>query len=583
MANCFATSVGSKALTVKQAVVIASVCEFFGALLMGSNVAKTIRKGIADVNCYKDNPGLLIYGMTCVIIAVAVWLVLASYLELPVSTTHSCVGGIIGMTLMTRSTRCVIWNKDPDNMAFENFPWTGGVAQIVISWVLSPVASGVCAAALYAVVRYGIFAWENCYLRARIAFPFVVFFTVTVNVTYFIVKGAKGQAERFGTVGMVREAKEEGNLAPAIGMGSIFGAVAAAIAAGMLPMLSKKVEAEDFTDAVAGAAADAADVDAKAADAEAGVADVEAEATEIDGAKAYIGGQLARDTHKDLKTDKVVGAIHANVKSFDPRAEFFFRYVQVFTAMVDSFAPVWKSNSSAPRRRDDVGNLTHCLISIQVLARRQRRRERHGPLRGRLPRVQEGRGPVEAGDARRGHAVDPGARRCWHRGGPGDVRLQDHERHGRQADGHHAVARHVHRVGRGLRHHLRDGPGLAAQYHSLPDRRHGRRGPLRGPQGRQRLALRQVLLRLGHHARRRRHDDGAPRRALARAAQGRVLRQLLPGQFPRVDAVSVVLRTRATLPRARSSRYRPNAPWSSRSTRGARATAHVSPVPLLTP
>ena len=260
MANCFATSVGSKALTVKQAVVIASICEFFGALLMGSNVAKTIRKGIADVNCYKDNPGLLIYGMTCVIIAVAIWLVLASYLELPVSTTHSCVGGIIGMTLMTRSTRCVIWNKDPDNMAFENFPWTGGVAQIVISWVLSPVASGVCAAALYAVVRYGIFAWENCYLRARVAFPLVVFFTVTVNVTYFIVKGAKGQAERFGTVGMVREAKEEGNLAPAIGMGAIFGAVAAAVAAGMLPMLSKKVEAEDFTDAVAGARADPADV-----------------------------------------------------------------------------------------------------------------------------------------------------------------------------------------------------------------------------------------------------------------------------------------------------------------------------------
>ena len=306
--------------------------------MISAQVAKTIRKGIADVNCYKDNPGLLIYGMTCVIIAVAIWLVLASYLELPVSTTHSCVGGIIGMTLMTRSTRCVIWNKDPDNMAFENFPWTGGVAQIVISWVLSPVASGVCAAALYAVVRYGIFAWENCYLRARVAFPLVVFFTVTVNVTYFIVKGAKGQAERFGTVGMVREAKEEGNLAPAIGMGAIFGAVAAAVAAGMLPMLSKKVEAEDFTDAVAGARADPADVEAKAVDAEAGAAAVDAEATELDGAKAYIGGQLTRDTHKDLKTDKVVGAIHANVKEFDPRAEFFFRYVQVFTAMVDSFS-----------------------------------------------------------------------------------------------------------------------------------------------------------------------------------------------------------------------------------------------------
>merc|ERR1719326_1132436 len=135
---------------------------------------------------------------------------------------------------------------------------------------------------------------------------------------------------------MVREAKEEGNLAPAIGMGAIFGAVAAAVAAGMLPMLSKKVEAEDFTDSVAGARADPADVEAKAIDA--GAAAVDAEATELDGAKAYIGGQLTRDTHKDLKTDKVVGAIHANVKEFDPRAEFFFRYVQVFTAMVDSFS-----------------------------------------------------------------------------------------------------------------------------------------------------------------------------------------------------------------------------------------------------
>ena len=69
----------------------ASVFEFLGALLMGSNVSKTIRKGIADVGCFVDNPGLLMYGMTCVIMAVAIWLLVASYLEMPVSTTHSCV------------------------------------------------------------------------------------------------------------------------------------------------------------------------------------------------------------------------------------------------------------------------------------------------------------------------------------------------------------------------------------------------------------------------------------------------------------------------------------------------------------
>ena len=66
VANAYATSVGSKAITVRQAVMLAAVFEFAGAVLMGSNVAKTIRKGIADASCFEDNPGLMIYGMTCV-------------------------------------------------------------------------------------------------------------------------------------------------------------------------------------------------------------------------------------------------------------------------------------------------------------------------------------------------------------------------------------------------------------------------------------------------------------------------------------------------------------------------------------
>ena len=348
------------------------------------------------MNCYKDNPGLLIYGMTCVIIAVAIWLVLASYLELPVSTTHSCVGGIIGMTLMTRSTRCVIWNKDPDNMAFENFPWTGGVAQIVISWVLSPVASGVCAAALYAVVRYGIFAWENCYLRARIAFPLVVFFTVTVNVTYFIVKGAKGQAARFGTVGMVREAKEEGNLAPAIGMGAIFGAVAAAVAAGMLPMLSKKVEAEDFTDAVAGAVADPPTSRPRPSTPRPGPR------PSTPRRRARRGQGLHR---RAAHAGHAQGPEDRQGRGRDPRQR---QGVRPARRVLLPLRPGLHGDGRlvlARRKFDDVAN------------------DFHGSLAGRLPRVQEGRGPLEAGDALRGHAVDPGARWCRHRGGPGDVAL----------------------------------------------------------------------------------------------------------------------------------------------------------------
>jgi len=145
------------------------------------------------VTCFEDNPGLLIYGMTCVILAVGAWLMTASYYEMPVSTTHSTVGGIIGMTMMSRSAKCVIWNytkKDYNNggtnMAFDNFPWLDGVAEIVFSWVLSPVVSGVVAALLYAITKYGILIYKNSYNRARIFFPVIVFFTGAVNTTFWV-------------------------------------------------------------------------------------------------------------------------------------------------------------------------------------------------------------------------------------------------------------------------------------------------------------------------------------------------------------------------------------------------------------
>ena len=144
VANTFATSVGAKSVSVRQAVVLASIFEFLGAVTMGSGVAKTMRKGIADVDCFVDNPGLLMWGMTCVILSVGIWLLLASYLEMPVSTTHSCVGGIIGMTMMARGAECVVWNAPNDS-----FPFVSGVSAIVVSWVLSPVASGICAAIFY--------------------------------------------------------------------------------------------------------------------------------------------------------------------------------------------------------------------------------------------------------------------------------------------------------------------------------------------------------------------------------------------------------------------------------------------------
>ena len=131
VANAFATSVGSGALSIKQAVGLASIFEFSGALLMGSHVTDTVRKGIADYACFQDDPAVLMYGCQCVLFAVSVWLILASHLEMPVSTTHSCIGGMIGMAMTSRGTKCVKWNK-PTNM----FPFFDGVSSIVFSWIL---------------------------------------------------------------------------------------------------------------------------------------------------------------------------------------------------------------------------------------------------------------------------------------------------------------------------------------------------------------------------------------------------------------------------------------------------------------
>uniref|UniRef100_A0A7S2Y0C1 Phosphate transporter n=1 Tax=Fibrocapsa japonica TaxID=94617 RepID=A0A7S2Y0C1_9STRA len=128
VANAFSTSVGSKTLTMRQAVVFAGIFEFLGAVLFESHVVKTVRKGIADVNCFVDDGELLMYGMMCVIFVTGCWLVLATAFELPVSTTHSNIGGIIGMTMTARGSRCVIWKEDTDK-----FSYIKGVAAVVLS------------------------------------------------------------------------------------------------------------------------------------------------------------------------------------------------------------------------------------------------------------------------------------------------------------------------------------------------------------------------------------------------------------------------------------------------------------------
>jgi len=186
VANAFATSVGSGALTIKHAIILASIFEFSGALFMGEHVVKTIQSGISNQTCFQDDPGLLMYGCMCVLLSVAIWLVLASYLEMAVSTTHSCVGGMIGMTMVARGSSCVIWYEKTSQ-----FPYVKGVVAIIVSWFLSPIISALFAALLFVILRNFVLRSTNSFKRMHYVFPVLVACTFIVNTFFIVYKGAK--------------------------------------------------------------------------------------------------------------------------------------------------------------------------------------------------------------------------------------------------------------------------------------------------------------------------------------------------------------------------------------------------------
>ena len=176
VANAMATSVGSKALTIKQAILVAAVFEFLGAVLAGGEVTSTIRKGIVDAELLKGTPELLVYGMLAALLAAGTWLLVASHKGWPVSTTHSIVGAIVGFAAVGIGVDAVHWEK---------------VGTIVMSWVVSPLTAGFIAFLIYMSVQWLILRREDPLARAKRFVPVYIFlagFTITL-VT--ILKGLK--------------------------------------------------------------------------------------------------------------------------------------------------------------------------------------------------------------------------------------------------------------------------------------------------------------------------------------------------------------------------------------------------------
>lgn len=176
VANAMATSVGSRAITIRQALVIAAVFEFTGAVLAGGEVTKTIRKGIIDASSLAETPDLLIFGMLAALLAAGLWLLIASRRGWPVSTTHSIVGAIIGFAIA--------------GIGFDSVSW-GKVGGIVASWIASPLLAGMLSYLLFSSVQWLILTRPDPLVRAKRYVPYYIFLAAFVMSLVTLFKGLK--------------------------------------------------------------------------------------------------------------------------------------------------------------------------------------------------------------------------------------------------------------------------------------------------------------------------------------------------------------------------------------------------------
>ncbi len=196
VANAMGTSIGAKSLTIKQAVVIAAIFEFSGAFLAGGQVTSTIRKGIIDSSAAAQAPELLIYGMLASLIAAGLWLVVASRSGWPVSTTHTIVGAIVGFAIVGLGIDAVSWGK---------------VGNIVMSWVVSPILSGVLAFMLLRSVQKLILNTDDPITNAKKYVPIYIFATGFMIALVTLFKGLKH-------VGLELSAEQNYGIAVIIGL-----------------------------------------------------------------------------------------------------------------------------------------------------------------------------------------------------------------------------------------------------------------------------------------------------------------------------------------------------------------------------
>ncbi|KAL3803080.1 hypothetical protein ACHAWO_010646 [Cyclotella atomus] len=179
VANAFATSVASKSISLRQAVVIAAIFEFCGALFLGASVTSTVRGKIFDTEYYEDQPEVVMLGFMTSLVTASIMLFAATSFGMPVSTTHTVVGAIVGFSCAAKGFQSINWPE------FRN---------IIISWFASPLVTGVVGFIIFYTIKHTILLSSDPFTRGYYSFSIILFLTIGLNIFYVFAKGTKNFA-----------------------------------------------------------------------------------------------------------------------------------------------------------------------------------------------------------------------------------------------------------------------------------------------------------------------------------------------------------------------------------------------------
>eukprot|EP01135_Chromosphaera_perkinsii_P012173 Nk52_evm11s2604 gene=Nk52_evmTU11s2604 len=322
VANSMGTSVSSRVLTMTQAVCVAAFFNTAGAMLMGEGVSETIRKNIVDTSVYEGKAGLLMLGMMCSLFATFCWVIIATLFSLPVSTTHSIIGAIIGFSLVE---------------SMDGVDWYPGVFKIVMSWIASPILAGIFTAIFYLLALRFVLSKEVEIAKAR-ARPFasaVIGCTIAlICIFVFSKKLDQDGAWKWGGV--------------LLGLG--IGVVCAfASFFTIVPFLFKRLESYELN--ITSEQDEMKDMEeAKDEKVDFSVNSVIAKEVDADA--------IARKEGKEIfKKSAKVDQIHSKCKSYNYFVEARFAAIQVFTACFAAFSHGSNDVSNAAGPLSSVVNL----------------------------------------------------------------------------------------------------------------------------------------------------------------------------------------------------------------------------------